>query len=169
MKEESYEMRDKIFRLIELAEKALLIILVTGAITLYINSDGSKFLLLIGLAGIALAWLGLAFKPIEIFTSQQDADEYGKRGFIDLLGHILVPKVLWIGSAVSAFGLFSYVADFGNDGYVHGLTNGGLSICISLFVLLAIFLMGVKKLNKLIPILYRAIPTLLLDVFIIFG
>lgn len=169
MEQETNSTRDKIYRLVTLTEKATLLIIAIGFALNYQNLAEGKTILLIGLAGTTIIWFALAFKPIEIFNSQQEADEFGQWGFAELFALMIVPRVLWISSAVTTFGVFAYVADFGNDGYIMSLTVGGLAISICLFILLITFLMGVKKLRIVMPILFRALPILLAGIYIILG
>ncbi len=168
MEQETNSTRDKIFRLVSLAEKAILLILAIGVVLNYQNVFEGKTLLLIALAGTAIIWFAMAFKPVELFSSQQEADEFGQWGFAEMLALMIVPRVLWISSAVSAFGVFAYFADFGNVGYMKGLTSGGFAIFICLVILLITLMMGVKKLRTVIPIFFRALPIFLIDIYIVF-
>lgn len=81
---------------------------------------------------------------------------------------MIVPKVLWISSAISALGIAFYFFNFGNDGYKRLMMIGGLTIGIAT-LLLAIFLIsGVKYIKTVTPILLRAVPLFFLDMYILF-
>ncbi|WP_436516089.1 hypothetical protein [Ekhidna sp. To15] len=144
---------------------------VTIAIVLVLNYQripAGKNLLLMGLAGLAISLFISAYKPRELFSSQEEADEFGEFKFSDILGLIIIPKVLWIASGVSAFGIFAYVADFGNDGYVTIIGAGGFSILISILLLLGTLVIGTKKLNTVGPVLLRATLLATADMYILF-
>jgi hypothetical protein len=79
---------------------------------------------------------------------------------------MIVPKVLWISSAISALGIAFYLFDFGNDGYKRMLMIGGLTIGIGTLLLLVFFVSGVKHIKIVTPILLRAIPLCLVDFYL---
>jgi hypothetical protein len=167
MEQETTSGRDNVFKLASLIEKVTLLTTLIGLVLNYQNVAEGKTILLIGLAGTTIIWFVLAFKPVELFNSQQEADEFGQWGFSEMLALIIVPRILWISSALTAFGVFAFVADFGNDGYLKGLIIGGFSISLCSFILLISLLMGVKKLRVVLPILFRALPVLMLAIYIV--
>lgn len=169
MEENPKSPKDKFFILIGPLEKLLAVTLITGAFLNYQNFEGGRELLLSSLVGLAIVFIVSAYKPREIFASQQEADEFGQWGFTEMLALIIVPRILWISTAISTFGLFSYLADFGNEGYLRVLYIGVSSTLICLLVLLITFLIGVKKLRTVTPILFRTLPVLLAGIYIILG
>jgi hypothetical protein len=164
--QEFYAKRDGIFRLIQFAEKALIVLLAIGTILNYSNISLGRSLMLVTLCGLAIVWLALSFRPVDIFSSQQDADEFGRLSFGEMIGLVFVSKIIGIGTAISAFGLFSFVADFGNNGYLSLLFNGGLAILICLIVLSVAHLSGARRLKLIFPILLRALIIFLFDFYI---
>lgn len=143
------------------AERALLIALVLGTMLMYLKVDTG--VLSVSLIGLAVVFFLYAYKPIEIVR-----DEKEQLGFSDLLAVTILPKVMWISSAISTLGLLFYLLDLGNDGYKNILMIGGLTIGIAV-VLLTVFLSsGVKNLKMVTPILFRAVPLLLIDLYILF-
>ena len=169
MEQEITTTKDKLFKLIGLAENAVLLIIAVGILLRYKEVAEGKPLLQIGLAGTAIFWFILAFKRREVFSSQQEANEFGPYGFTEMLAWIILPKILWIGSAVSMFGVFSHVTNFESDGNIRIMMIGGLSVSICLLILMILVLSGVKKLNMLVPVLIRAVTILIVISYIIFG
>jgi hypothetical protein len=109
-----------------------------------------------------------AFVPPEIYNSEEDARAHGPLGMMDLLGLTIAPKVLWIGSAISMFAIFAYLADFGNKGYFQMALTGGFTILISLVVLVIAQISGVKKLSVVMHIVYRAVALLGVDYYLVY-
>lgn len=117
-----------------------------------------------------------AHRPLDVPSSEdtvQPTDaasrEDGAGGFPELLGLTILPKVLWLSSAISAFGIASYIIDFGNDGYKNMLMIGGTTIAIGTLLLVALKMTGLKRINTFMPILLRAVPVCLVDLYILFG
>ena len=77
--------------------------------------------------------------------------------------------MLWLSSAISAFGIASYIIDFGNDGYKNMLMIGGTTIALGTLLLVVLKMTGVKKINAVMPILLRAAPVCQVDFYILFG
>lgn len=143
------------------AERALLIALVIGTLLTYLKIDTA--VLSVSLIGLAVVFFLYAYKPLDIVRAENE-----QLGFSDLLAVLILPKVMWISSAISTLGLLFYLLDLGNDGYKKMLMIGGLTIGIAV-VLLTIFLAsGVKNLKIVTPILLRAVPLLLIDLYILF-
>lgn len=143
------------------AERAFLIALALGTIMAYLKIDTG--VLRVSLVGLAVVFFLYAYKPMDIVRGENE-----QLGFSDLLAVTILPKVMWISSAISTLGLLFYILDLGNEGYKNMLMIGGLTIGIA-FVLLTIFLAsGVKNLKMVTPILFRAVPLSLIDLYILF-
>lgn len=144
-----------------LVEKILLTALVIGTIlrVMHIDSSVTK----VSLLGLGVTFFLLAYRPNEI-----PREENEQLGFPDLLALTIVPKILWISSAISALGIAFYLFAFGNNGFKQLLMIGGMTIGGSTVVLLFSFAKGVKHLGTVTPILLRAIPLLLVDFYILF-
>jgi hypothetical protein len=143
-------------------EKIFLTAVIAGTIllTLKINSSLVK----ISLLGLGVTFFLSAYRPTELPRSENE-----KFGFQELLAGTIVPKMLWISSAISTVGIAFYLFNFGNDGYRRLLMIGGLTIATGTMILLISLLQGTKNLGTAAPILYRAIPLLLLDFYILFN
>lgn len=144
-----------------LVEKVLLTALAIGTILTVMQIDST--LTKVSLLGLGVIFFLLAYRPNDI--PRQEGEQLG---FSDLLGLMIVPKVLWISSAVSALGIAFYLFDFGNDGYKKMLMIGGLTIGIGTILLIVFFISGVKYIRTVVPILLRAVPLCLVDFYILF-
>lgn len=145
-------------------EKVLMCVLAIGIILAVLNIN---FLILrIALTGLAVTFFLSAYRPPEEIKERSENDTFG---FSEMLALMIIPKVLWISSAVSAAGIALYFFRFGNDGYKQALMIGILSIAACL-VLLAFFLIsGIKHLKSVTPILLRAVPALLAGLYFFFN
>ncbi len=143
-----------------LAEKIFFLALVIGTVltSMHVDSPVRQ----VALVGLGITFFLLAYRPMEI--PPQEDGQIG--GFTELLALSIVPKVLWMGCAVSALGLAFYL--FGNKGYKQLLIIGGSTIGGSSVLLIVFLAQGVKHLNIVTPILLRAIPLLLADFYILF-
>jgi hypothetical protein len=141
------------------AERAFLIALAIGTILVFSKINSS--VLNVSLIGLAITFFLYAYKPLNIVREENEL-----LGFSDLLAVGILPRVMWISSAISTLGLLFYLMD--NAGHKNMLMIGGLTIGISV-VLLTIFLVsGVKNIKIVTPILFRAIPLLTIDIYILF-
>jgi hypothetical protein len=152
----------RITNYLPLVEKVLLSALAIGAILTIMKMDST--VTRVSLLGLGITFFLLAYRPTDI------PGQVGERfGFSGLLGLMIVPKVLWMSSAISALGIAFYVFDFGNEGYKKMLMIGGLSIGVAILVLIAFFLSGVKHIKIVTPILLRALPLCLVDFYLLFS
>ncbi len=127
-----------------------------------------KNILLVATAVLSVILFANAFVPVEIYDSEDDAQALGPLKMMDLLGVTIAPKVLWIGSAISMFAIFVYLADLGNKGYLKMSMIGGLSILISLGLLVLAQISGVKKVSVVMHVVYRAVALLLVDYYLVY-
>jgi len=144
-----------------LVEKVLLTALAIGTIMTVMKIDST--VTRVSLLGLGVTFFLMAYRPTDI--PRQQGEQFG---FSDLLGLMIVPKVLWISSAVSALGIAFYLFDFGNDGYKKMLMVGGLTIGIGTLLLVVFLVSGVKHIKTVTPILLRAVPLCLVDFYILF-
>ncbi len=151
----------RVTKYLPLVEKIFLTAFIIGTVLRILHIDST-------VTGVALLGLGvifflLAYRPTEI--PRQENEQFG---FSELLALMIVPKVLWISSAISALGIAFYLFDFGNDGYKKMLMIGGLTIGIGTVLLVVFFVSGVKHIRTVTPILLRAVPLCLVDFYILF-
>jgi len=143
-----------------LVEKALLTALAIGTILTVMQMDST--VTRVSLIGLGVTFFLLAYRPTDI--PRQEGEQFG---FSELLGLMIVPKVLWISSAISSLGIAFYLFDFGNDGYKQLLMVGGLTIGVGTLLLVVFLVSGVKHIRRVAPILLRAVPLCLVDFYIL--
>ncbi|ADR22325.1 hypothetical protein MATR_00330 [Marivirga tractuosa] len=157
--------------MIKYLSKAEFLLLGLLAIAVVLESIGTKLdvLYLISLAGLALVFFLFAQVPNrkEEPSSTESNEKDKSSGFQTLLGFVIVPKVLWIGTAVATIGILFFLQDF--KGAENLLTIGGITIAITTVILLVLRVINVKNLHTVIPILYRSYPTLLAAAYLVFA
>jgi hypothetical protein len=121
-----------------------------------------KTVALVSLLGLGCTFFLLAYRPADI--PQHEGERFG---FSELLGLMIVPKVLWIGSSVSVVGISFYLLELNKEGYTRMLMIGGLTGIIATLILAILFVMSVKHLKTVLPILLRALPLSLVDLYLL--
>jgi hypothetical protein len=114
------------------------------------------------LLALAVTFFFYTYRSIDIPTQENE-----QLGFSELLGLMIVPKVLWMSSAISALGISFYLFDFGNNGYKRMLMIGALTIGMGTVLLLFFAISGIKYIKIVLPILLRAVPLFLVDTFLL--
>jgi hypothetical protein len=142
------------------AEKIFFIGLAIGFLLFYTNID--SLVMIASLGGLAVVFFLSAYKVIDI-----PREENEQFGFQELLGYTIAPKILWISCAVSTSGVLLHMLN--NEGYKQMLYIGGTTIAIGTLVMISLLISGVKHINVVIPVLYRAIPLLVLDLYLFFN
>ena len=145
-----------------LAEKILLTALAVGVILTAMGIDST--VTRVSLFGLGVVFFLSAYRVIDIPEAENQP-----YGFSALLGLTVVPKVLWISSAISAVGISMWLSDPGHEGFKRMLMIGGLSIGICTVLLLLFLLNGVKHIRLVTPVLLRAIPLFVADMYLMFG
>ena len=153
----------KIIPQLGLIELILLAGLMTGVIAKYALGIDSIIIIQLTLIGLAVTFFLSSLKPIDIPFKEDEI-----LGQKELLALIISPKVLWISCAISMFGVYIFTQQLGHDGYKRAAMIGGSSIFIALVILTVGLVTGTKHLKFMVPILYRAIPTLMLDVYLFY-
>ncbi|WP_331967573.1 hypothetical protein [Ohtaekwangia sp.] len=152
----------RITKHLPLLERILLTALVIGAMLMLLEI--STIVIEVALIGLGVVFFLFAFRPVDL--SEQMSKQFG---FSELLGLMIIPKVLWISSGISALGIAFSLFHLGNDGYKTLLITGGTTIGVGIGVLLfIIFLTGKNKyLNVVLPVLLRSISLLLMDIYML--
>lgn len=143
-----------------LLEKILLCALAIGIILAALNVDFT--VLRIALIGVAATFFLLAYRPPEEIKERREDEVMGLSA---LLALTILPKVLWISSAISVLGIALYFFELGNEGYRQALMIGVLTIGLCLVLLVIFMVSGVKYLKAVAPILLRAVPALLAGLY----
>jgi hypothetical protein len=125
-------------------------------------TSGEETILTVSLPGLALCYFLSAYLPPPSVTS----DENQSHRLIDLLATVIIPKVLWISSAVGTMGVFFTVMKM--EGNEQMLLIGVLSLA-SCVVLLIVFGIIGKPIRPVFPILLRALPVLAVALYFLLS
>ncbi|MGL1886533.1 MAG: hypothetical protein OCD76_08470 [Reichenbachiella sp.] len=150
-------------KLLPYLERVFLSTLAIGYI-LQLTGTGIPIIITIGLAGLGITFFLNAYKPLDLKQTESE-----QMGLPKLLGMSIVPKILWISTAVATIGILFYTLELGNDGYLNMLYIGSLTIIIGSGIMLILKVIGTKHLSTSIPVFFRALPTLLVVTYILFG
>jgi len=142
-------------RYIPLLEKIALAMLAIGIGLTLLGLDIS--LLKFSIFVTAILFFISAYVPIDI--PRVDDGEVG--GLRELLTYLVAPKVAFIGSAVILFGIGLYLANPSNEiGFKKMLLIGMTTTGVASLIILAGFVTGAKYTKYVMPVLYRAIPSI---------
>jgi hypothetical protein len=142
-----------------LVEKILLIALAIGIILALLNIDHDVVKLT--LLALAAVFFLLTYRPIDL-----PAKEGEQLGFAELIALNIIPKTLWISSAISAIGIAFYLYNF--NGARQILIIGAPVIAFDVVLLIIFAVMGTRYMHTAVPVLLRAVPLLIADVYILF-
>jgi hypothetical protein len=151
----------RITKHLPIAEKIFLLALAIGIVLTYLalNSSVTE----VSFIGLAITFFLYAYRPTDVPRADDE-----RSGFSELLALLILPKVMWIGSAVSALGVAFYLINVGNDAYKQLSTIGGSTIAIAIVILAIVQTTGVKHLKYVAPILLRSVPLFLADLYMFF-
>lgn len=90
------------------------------------------------------------------------------QGFISLLVSTILPKVMWISCAISAVGIAFHLFHVPSEHYAPMIMIGGTTLLGGTLEVIVFALMRVKQIRVVLPVLYRAIPLLAMDAYILF-
>lgn len=142
-------------------EAIFLIMLAVGCFMLYQNLEGG--LLIISLICLTAIYFVSAYKPIEITSDGKE-----KFGTKELLAWTILPKLCWISCAVSTLGWLLFFIDPENAGYKNMLMIGAVSIAAALVLIVYLISSGVRQMNVLVPVMFRAVPLLSADCYLLY-
>jgi hypothetical protein len=137
----------RIQKYIPLIELILAVALVVGLTLTSKNID--KAITIVALIGLAVTFFLRAYKPAD-----SDPNE-APFGFMQLLGYMIIPKVLWISCAVMTMGIVFYFSQM--KGIEEMLMIGGLTAFFSFMLLIFIAFTDGKVLRASFDILLRTI------------
>lgn len=145
-----------------LAEKVALAALAAGIIltSMKIDSYVTRFAFL----ALGIIYFLMAYRPTNIPIKEGE-----QFGFKELLGLLIIPKVLWISSAMSILGIVIYLFNSANDGYKKMLLIGATTCGAATLLIVVFFIMDMKHIKSVTPILLRAIPLLVIDIYMILN
>jgi hypothetical protein len=147
-----------IFNLLPLAEKILLAGLGVGLALIYSGLDSN--VAFVSFNGLAVVYFLYAYKPPDI---QREDD--APLGFLQLLGLSILPKIMWISCSVSMVGIMFHLLALA--GSYEMMLIGVSSIGIGLLLFTIITLTNVKGMKENVPMLYRAVPIFLAEMYLL--
>jgi hypothetical protein len=142
-----------------LIEKILLVALAIGIILALLKID--QDVLKLTLLGVAAVFFLLTYRPIDLPIKEGE-----QLGFAELIALSIIPKTLWISSAISATGISFYLYNF--NGAREILIIGAPVIVLDLVLLIIFAVMGTRYMHTVAPVLLRAVPLLIADLYILF-
>ena len=145
------------------AERIFIVGISVGFFIKNISGNNSIFIMQLSILGLAATYFMSAFRVIDIPFNEDDTMD-----FKDLLALTVNPKVLWISSAFSLFGMFVMYQNLGNEGYKQSFMIGMISIIICMIIHVYAIINGTKHLVHIKHVFYRAVPLLILDIYILF-
>lgn len=146
-----------LFRYLEHAELILLAVVGASLLARFLQINGYLTGLQISLSGLAGVYFLMAHRPPVAPPTEE------KKGFADLLSLTILPKVLWIGCAVGAIGILFHLLQL--EGAREMLVIHAASGGIGIGMFLAVRQSGSS--GALTPVLYRAVPLLLISVYLL--
>ena len=149
----------KIARFLNSAEMVLSSLLILGLLLPKVDID-SSIVILIAVGGLAIIFFLQAYAPFPIPIQKE------RPGFKELLCFTVLPKVMWIAASVSTVGILFFLLDISN-GAVEMMTIGATSLAACLLVTGYFYISARQYIIPLIPVLYRAVPVLLITTYIL--
>jgi hypothetical protein len=144
-------------------ELFLLAGLATGMLVVFILESDGKLITELSLLGLAVIYFLKGYQHIQI--PHDDAEALG---FKDLLALVIIPKVVYISCAISAFGIYLLVNGVEHQGDKYMMMIGGSTLLVAHTIIAYAFVTGTKRLKYLLPTLARATPLMLVDIYIFF-
>jgi hypothetical protein len=142
-------------------EALFLMTLAAGWVMLYETLEAG--VLIISLIGLTATYFISAYKPIEIISDGKE-----KFGMKEMLAWSILPKICWISSAVSTLGWLLFFVNPENEGYENMLMIGALSIGGAMVTIVFLISMGVSQIKVLLPVMFRAVPLLSADCYLLY-
>jgi hypothetical protein len=117
----------------------------------------------VGLNLLALVMFIRAFLPLPL----EPFEEGEQMGFIHLFGYSILPKVVYIGSAVSLMGVL--FLSLGLEGAPNMIFIGGITVGQGVLFFLILFLNGIKQREKLFPVFLRILVVFLFLAYMVIS
>ncbi len=131
----------------------MLVLLIAGVASHFQALSFANTLMIIAFAGLAGVFFLNAYRPPTAPTDGQD----NRRDFPALLMQTILPKILWISSAVGAAALVLVHQQAPEAGYKQMFLIQG-SVAVIGLLLVGLAAVQGRNVQNLIPVLYRVIP-----------
>lgn len=141
-------------------QKAETVFVILLLVSVFLANNGKNILMLVilSLSGLSIIFFLNAF--IEPPTAQSTGSKVSDK----LLQ--IVPRVIWISCAVVLTGITYVILGFIGGGNM--LAIGGCGILAGIIILAILYSSGIRTIGKFIPILYRAVPAMLISGYLLF-
>lgn len=150
-----------LYKNLERAETLALAVVIVAVAAHYLGFTSSTTLIVAGLSVLAALYFLMAFRPPEPIA------EGTKMDFAFMLSTTILPKILWISSAVGASGLALFHADPNKPGFKQMLIIQTLTALVGFVVWGFSNMQGAQHLQRLTPAILRAVPIMLAGAYII--
>lgn len=137
-------------KILPYVEKLALVFILIGAIFNVMDQGGMAYVGL-GLMTLATVFFLNAYVPLEV---PEDLKQQQQQGFSNLLGLVIIPKILGIASSVATVGLCFLILQMEGSGVM--IQIGMTSIVVCIFLSLFIKIEGIQYLKVVAPRLIRS-------------
>jgi hypothetical protein len=151
----------KITRHLYNAELFLTGLLTFGILLPKMGVDSSP-IVVISVFGLAVVFFLQAYNPTLLPIPP------AQRGFKELLSLTVLPKIIWIATSVCTIGILLFLLDISN-GYLQVLLIGETALVASLLIAGYFFMRSAAYAKIVTPMLYRAVPVLLISTYILLS
>lgn len=151
-------MTAQILNYLPLAEKVFLAGLGAGFVLMYLALDSNVTYL--SLSVLSAVYFLQAYKP-----PKSQSEEEKPSGFVGLLVFSILPKVMWISASISLIGIMFHLLAL--TGAMEMIRLGATTIGTGLFILTILFFNGAKGTKANVPILFRVVPILIVDLYLL--
>jgi hypothetical protein len=152
-------------KLIPKLEVPLILLIVVGLFINYLIN--SPILLTLSMGTLAVLYFLFANTQIDIPLEEEikkREENVNQSAFKELFGWSILPRVLWISSSVSLVGILFYLNNY--IGYLNLVSLGGFTLVVGCFLMF--FLRSMPHMDKIFPILRRAVPLALISIYIMY-
>ncbi len=150
-----------LYKQLERLEAIVLAAVIVAVAAHYLGLTSSVTVIVMGLAVLAGIYFLTAFRPQPVPSAGT------KMQFMDLLNMTILPKVLWISSAVGASGLALFHADPERPGYKQLLIIQTLTALVAFVIWGFGNMQGIQSIQRLTPAILRAVPLMLAGAYIL--
>jgi hypothetical protein len=153
-----------IFRLLNYIEIIAWALTGVGCAMLYSRTEGALEMLMVAMSVLSSVLFLRAYQPPNVPPALVENESDRPKGFFDLLGSTIAPKVMWIGSSVTVVGILFSLLKL--KGAMEMLSIGCVMLPITA-VLVGIFIVTRPAwAGTVMPPLYRAVPVWLVGVYL---
>ena len=139
-----------------------LVLLVISGMMILLDMQAQELLM------ISLSTLSVVFFLRANSSPALKIKEGEQLGFTSLLSLVILPKVLWIGSSAATIGILFWILRL--EGSAEMLMIGGSALAFGTVLVGAFMTAGSDNLLPIYrPILYRAVPTVIMAIYILLS